>query len=472
MNFAHPSFLYLIPLALLPIVIHLISSLMRRKMPFPYVKLLKRTVQQQKGFRRVQDLLLAIVRSLAILFLILFAAGPYAVRGKSPERIVVDASASMSPYWHEVDKILSAFPHAEVVYLSLRAYDRMSESLLYPLNSSLLDSYRDSSTLLVSDFQKTSVEDTSLFLKHQVGPVENPGAILGVSWRGDSAVIRLRGGDYVEIRRGDSILAVVKSDSVVYASGLGAGPVEFALFPSDAHDFDNVFYSYSGGRGRAGVSVVAGGVERRLLEGLAEGIFGSLKPEGEVVLASGGESRVRKLLASGKRVIYFGSLREIAHAVVPSYRFQGVLLDSVFLFQGKPYAIMDNLLIVGIPLREVVLNPAILRWFRDIALSFAGRVRVYHVWAGQRMDFPREVSLVSPSGEILRGSSITFLQVGCYHSPDYTLVVCSNVDRIESSEDYYEMGPYHYRRVNLAPAFLVLFLLLVALELVFISGRR
>ncbi len=472
MKFTSPVFLYLLPLALFPILIHLISNLMRRRRPFPYVRLLRRSIQQQKGIRRVQDLLLAIVRSLAILFLILFAAGPHVVRGRSPGRIVVDVSASMAPYRQEVERILSAFPHAEVVYLSLRAYDRMPGGFLYPMSPSLLDSYRDSSTLLVSDFQRTSVEDTSVFLKHQVAPVENPSAILGVSWKGDSAAIRLRGGDYLEIRRGDSILAVLRADTVVRIAGLGTGPVKFLLFPSDAHDFDNIFYSYAGGRGRMGASVVADGLERRILEGLAEGIFGSVEPEGWVVLVSGDGEKVRSLLASGRRVIYFGSLPEVAHTLAPSYRFQGVLLDSILLFRGKPYAIMDNLLIVGIPPEEVVLNPDVLRWFRGLALSFAGQVRVYHVWAGHRMDFPQEVSLVSPSGEILRGSSITFLQTGCYHSPDYTLVVCSNVDRSESSQDFHRIGPYRYSRVELGPLFLLLFLLMVALELVFIKGRR
>ncbi len=472
MKFSSPLFLYMLPLALFPIVIHLISSLMRRRQPFPYVKLLRRSIQQQRGMRRIQDLLLAIVRSLALFFLILFAAGPYVVRGRSPERIVVDVSASMTPYMGEVKKVLSSFPDAEVVYVSLRAYDRLPAELLYPLKGTLLDSYRDSSTLLVSDFQMTSVKDTSIFLKHQVSPVENPAAILGVSWRGDSALIRIRGGDYLEVRRGDSILSVLKADSLVHVSGLGVGPVEFLLFPLDAHDFDNVFHSYSGGSRGMGASVVADGVKRRLLEGLAEGIFGSVKQDGDVVLMSGGGERVRKILSSGRRVIYFGSLPEVSHTLAPSYTFRGVILDSVFLFDGKPYTIVDNLLIVGIPPEEVVLNPSVLKWFRDVALSFAGRTIIHHVWAGQRVDFSREVSLISPSGEILRGSSITFLQTGCYHSPDYTMVVCSNVDRGESSEDYYRIGPYRYRRIALTPAFLGIFFLMVALELMFLRTRR
>ncbi len=468
MNFTNPVFLYLLPLSLLPLIIHLISSLMRRRRPFPYVRLLRKSVQQQKGLRRIQDPLLAFIRSFAIFSLILFATGPYTIRGRLPGRIVVDVSASMSPYAHQVEEILSSFPHAEVIYLSIRPYERFPDSLLYPLSRSILDSYRDSSTLLVSDFQKTSIGDTSDFLKHQVKPVENPGAILEVSWKGDSAKVRVRGGEYLEVRRGDSILAVLKADSVVYASALGSGPVEFVLFPPDAHDFDNVFYSYSGGRGGVSASVVADGLDRRLLEGLSEGIFGSVGPDGDVVLASGQKERLRNLLASGRRVIYFGTLPEIPHTVAHHYRFQGVILDSVVLFRGKPYITVDNLLLVGIPLEQVILNPPLLRWFRETVLSFAGSVRVYHVWAGQRMDFPGEVSLVSPSGEILRGSSITFMQTGCYHSPDYTLVVCSNVDRVESSGDYFEIGPYEYRKMDLTPVFVILFLILVALELLFI----
>ena len=473
MHFSNPIFLYLLPLALIPIVIHLISSLMRRRRPFPYVKLLKATRQQQKGWRRVQDFLLSLVRSLLLLLLILSASGPYVSSGPYPRRVVVDVSASMMPYRDEIENLLHSLEGVDVVFLSSFLHRDMPQEFLYPLDTSLLKGYRDSLTLLISDFQRSSIPDTSVFMKYQVKPVKNASAILNVRDFGDSLSIDMRGGDYLEVREGDSTLAILKAYSRLSLSGDYRGFLRFYLMPMDEHPFDNVFYAYRGGVEGISAKVIGRGLERKLLTGLALGIFGDTSSNGNIVLSAGEPEGVRQALSSGKRVIYFGALPEVPHRVERNFSFDGIPLDSVILFDDhRPYLITDRVFFVGIPLKDLVLEPKLMEWFYPLSLQFSGYKRVIYAHAGEKITLPQRVNLLSPDGELLRGRVITLLDTGYYVSLDSSLIICSNVNRSESDTLYYRVGGRPFRRVELFWPFLMLSFFLLLIEILMIRRPR
>ncbi len=471
MHFSSPIFLYLLPLALIPIVIHLISTMMRRRRPFPYVKLLKATRQQQKGWKRVQDLLLALLRSSIILFLILFISGPYLSGGRFPRRVVVDVSASMEPHREEISRILSSFEGINTVFLSGRVYRSMPERFIYSLDSALLEKYRDSLTLLISDFQRSSVPDTSLFMKLQMNPPSNPSAIVNVEDMGDSLVIDIRGGDYVEVRKGDSILSVLRAKPrVILREKEYPGFIQIYLMPMDDLPFDNIFYAYGGRSSRISARVLGSGLERKLLSGIAEGIFGDTSSSGNLIMAVGHTRDVRSALSSGKRVIMFGALPEVPHRSTRNILFRGIPLDSALVFDnGLPYLITDEVFFIGIPLDDIVMHPALMEWFYSMALDFSGSEKVIYTYAGQRITFPYRVSLISPDGEVLRGTSLVISDTGYYTSVDGSIVVCSNINRSESDTSFYHVEGYSFRRQDIGWIFLLLSLFLFLLEILFIG---
>lgn len=74
--FANPALLTAGILAAAPIVIHLLSRLRAREMDFPTLRFLRKTTEKTSRRRRIENWLLLVLRTLALLMLTLAAAGP------------------------------------------------------------------------------------------------------------------------------------------------------------------------------------------------------------------------------------------------------------------------------------------------------------------------------------------------------------------------------------------------------------
>ncbi|MBU1355206.1 MAG: BatA and WFA domain-containing protein [Candidatus Edwardsbacteria bacterium] len=103
-SFQNPAALFFLPLAALPLVIHLLRHNKARVVPFPSIILLRSTHTKTWKRSRLQEWLLLLVRTLILLLLVLLMAGP-SVKASLPSwmaprettlALVIDNSASMS----------------------------------------------------------------------------------------------------------------------------------------------------------------------------------------------------------------------------------------------------------------------------------------------------------------------------------------------------------------------------------------
>lgn len=103
-SFQNPSALFLLPLAALPLIIHLFRRDKAKVIPFPSVILLASTRTHTWKRSRLQELLLLAARTIIILLLVLLLAGPlvnnilpsWMAARRAAAVIIIDDSASMS----------------------------------------------------------------------------------------------------------------------------------------------------------------------------------------------------------------------------------------------------------------------------------------------------------------------------------------------------------------------------------------
>ncbi len=102
MSFLAPLLLFGLPLALIPVIIHLIHLLRRRQVPWAAMMFLRKAQKMNKGLSKLRQYLILAFRMLAITALILTIARPLAggllgLTGGAPDSVIVllDRSASM-----------------------------------------------------------------------------------------------------------------------------------------------------------------------------------------------------------------------------------------------------------------------------------------------------------------------------------------------------------------------------------------
>jgi hypothetical protein len=102
MQFLHPWFLLGLGAAALPVIIHLVFTMRARVIDFPSLRFLRQVDRQVTRWRRIQELLLLLLRVLALLLLALALAGPVwkpsggaAGSAGSAVALVLDDSCSM-----------------------------------------------------------------------------------------------------------------------------------------------------------------------------------------------------------------------------------------------------------------------------------------------------------------------------------------------------------------------------------------
>lgn len=123
MSFLNPGMLFLLPISLFPLLLHLLGRRLRRRLEFPWVKLLFAVETEGRKRSRLYEIILLIVRILAIACLILALSRPVLM----PEKVDFDAayldvSMSMKPFEKELgrlyDDIKNNFPDKEVFFFS------------------------------------------------------------------------------------------------------------------------------------------------------------------------------------------------------------------------------------------------------------------------------------------------------------------------------------------------------------------
>jgi hypothetical protein len=102
MSFLAPALLFALPLAALPVIIHLIHLHRRRTIEWAAMMFLLAAQQMNRGYSRIRQMLILAMRVLAVLGLILLVARPLAggwlgLTGGAPDSVIVllDRSASM-----------------------------------------------------------------------------------------------------------------------------------------------------------------------------------------------------------------------------------------------------------------------------------------------------------------------------------------------------------------------------------------
>ncbi len=102
MGFLAPTLLALLPLALLPLVIHLLSRLRLRRVSFPSLLLLQKAHRERFSWLRAKEIVLLFLRTLTLLFLLLSLARPYlattvpGLKSTADLLLILDNSFSMT----------------------------------------------------------------------------------------------------------------------------------------------------------------------------------------------------------------------------------------------------------------------------------------------------------------------------------------------------------------------------------------
>ncbi len=182
MKFQNPAFLYALPLALIPLLIHLFASKLQKRTPFPWVKLLLNVKREGQRRRHLLEIIILLMRTLAILSLIFLAARPYSGKIFEYDNLVIDWSPTsrVNTPRKLIAKIQKIHPEINVFYLLDHLY---RNSLPYDLPADFMK-IRDirGKTIVVSDFQNSNVKNfrDSVVLAVKIPPPEDNLRILDV----------------------------------------------------------------------------------------------------------------------------------------------------------------------------------------------------------------------------------------------------------------------------------------------------
>lgn len=98
MVFKNIIFLYLIPLSLLPVLLHLLFIKFLKTLPFPWLGFLERKEDERRKRRKIREILILISRVLFLFFLLIFLSSPFLKRKFYPDLVIQDISESTLIY--------------------------------------------------------------------------------------------------------------------------------------------------------------------------------------------------------------------------------------------------------------------------------------------------------------------------------------------------------------------------------------
>lgn len=467
MNFSYPIFLYLLPLSLLPIVIHLIFNIIKRQKPFPNIFILKAIKEQERGFRRISDLFLIILRILIILLIILLLSKPYISSTKMPSLIVFDVSASTSPFREKIEKISSEYPNVKKVYVADRIYENIPKEMLSTFNQKLLDKLDLRNAILVSDFQRTNFQSIGNYRKYKIGEISKNRAILSAKQRGDSLIVKIKGSGTLEVYEDNKLIYLTPAnDSIIRISNLPikSGFLMLKLLPLDSLSFDNYYYTFYEPSKVLKSRIFADNLDYKIISSFLNSIFSTSEGD-EIIFVSQKNFPIRSILNENSKVIVFFDSFDVPFEIKTNYIFNGVVLDSAMLFSGNIVYKKDNLILIGIKVSELLLNPKLAIWFENFLNNLIGNYKVYYANVGERINFDDEINIRTPSNLRIRTNSIVLNEVGFYVSDDEKVVICSNVNRDESVNEYLDVKSDELPKTkDITSILLVLILAIVLVE--------
>jgi len=109
MVFKNPIFLYLIPLSLIPLLLHLFFIKFLKTLPFPYLGFLERKEDIRRKRRKIKEILILLSRILFLFFLLLFFSSPFLKRKIFPDILVKDISESTLLYKDLIEEKFNKF---------------------------------------------------------------------------------------------------------------------------------------------------------------------------------------------------------------------------------------------------------------------------------------------------------------------------------------------------------------------------
>ncbi len=474
MNFSYPFFLFLLPLALAPIIIHLIFNIIRRQKPFPNIFILKVIKEEERGFKKISDLILIILRVLIILLIILLLSKPYISFEKMPSLIIVDVSASVKPFREKIEKILNEYPNIKKLYISDRIYEKMPNQMLSTLNYEVFKKLDLDNSIVISDFQKSNFLSLENYRKYKIGEVSKNRAIIDVKQISDTLIVKTKLNGNLEIYEDEKLIYLKPIfDTITKITNLNVkkGFLKLKLLPLDSLDYDNYYYAFFEPSKTIKARIFADKTDYKMLFLFLNSIFRFYEGD-EFIFIAQRNFPIKSVLNPNSKVIVFFDNFDVPFEIKRNYIFNGVVLDSVMLYFSKDIIYKkDNLILIGIDVKELLLNPKLTLWFENFLSNLIGNYKIYYSSPSERINFDKPIRIRTPDGAIFQTNSILINDIGFYVSDEDKIVICSNVDRKESLNDYYEIQNDKLPKVKDISNLLAVLLIIVILFEIIYSNR-
>lgn len=474
MNFSYPFFLYLLPLTIVPIIIHLIFNIIRRQKPFPNIFILKIIKEEEKGFKRISDLILIILRVLMILLIILLLSKPYISFEKMPSLMIIDVSASMKPFKEKIEKILNEYPNIKKLYISDKIYEKMPNQMLSILNFEVFKKLDLENSIVISDFQKSNFLSLGNYRKYKIGEVSKNRAIIDVKQISDTLIVKTKLNGNLEIYENEKLIYIKPIfDTITKITNLNVktGFLKLKLIPLDSLDYDNYYYAFFEPSKTIKARIFSDKTTYKILSSFLNSIFRSREGDDFIFIAQK-NFPIRSVLNKNSKVILFFDNFDVPFEIKRNYIFNGLVIDSVMLYFSKDIIYKkDNLILIGIDVKELLLNPRLAIWFENFLNNLIGNYKVYYSSPNERINFDKPLRIRTPDGTIFQTNSILINDVGFYFSDEEKIVICSNVDRKESLNDYYEIQNNKLPKVKDISNLLATLLIIVILIEIIYSRR-
>mgnify|MGYP000691434799 CR=1 FL=1 len=472
MNFSYPFFLYLLPLTIVPIIIHLIFNIIRRQKPFPNIFILKIIKEEERGLKKISDLILIILRILIILLIILLLSKPYISFEKMPSLMIIDVSASMKPFKEKIEKILNEYPNIKKLYISDKVYEKMPNQMLSTLNYGVFKKLNLDNSIVISDFQKSNFLSLENYRKYKIGEVSKNRAIIDVKRISDTLIVKTKLNGNLEIYENENLIYIKPIfDTITKITNLNVktGFLKLKLLPLDSLDYDNYYYVFFEPSKTIKARIFADKTNYKILFLFLNSIFKAEEGDDFIFIAQK-NFPIKSVLNKNSKVIVFFDNFDVPFEIKRNYIFNGVVIDSVMLYFSRDVVYKkDNLILIGIDIKELLLNPKLVIWFENFLNNLVGNYKIYYSSPSERINFDKPIRIRAPDGTTFQTNSILINDVGFYFSDEEKIVICSNVDRRESLNDYYEIQSYNLPKVrDISNLLAILLLIIVFVEIVYL----
>ncbi len=162
MRFLNPFFLYLLPLAFVPLILYLIERIKRKRMLFSSLELIEEILKEENRRIHLNIFFKNIIKSLILFLIILAFSNPIVEKNidLSKHTAVIDPTLSMSDF--DLNKILTFLREKGVKKIYFGNKEIREENIIYQKNIdiiSLINSIEEKEVILISDAQKSNFKN-------------------------------------------------------------------------------------------------------------------------------------------------------------------------------------------------------------------------------------------------------------------------------------------------------------------------